>query len=141
MIDIQAGDIVVCLDNSPRATSGPDNLKELAQIRVGALYRIASVEVSPRGKVAIRPCGVVFGVQPNGFRRGFRAERFRKVTKADQGFSTWMKSLKPTDKRRERIEARRAETPQSGSVHESRVRSTSPETSGQSSNPGSHNNG
>lgn len=98
MIDIQAGDVVVCVNAAP--IKFPETPETSRHLRVGALYRVGAVLFSrsphsDAGTVGLQLVGV-----PNPPRRdGYRADRFRKVTKADEGFCQHMKMLKPAKTR------------------------------------------
>jgi hypothetical protein len=108
MIDIQAGDVVVCVDVSQNPYS-----RYACDLKLNGVYRVAAV-IPP---VLSAPGVLLVGARSPHRRGAYIAWRFRKIQKADEGFATWMHSLRP----RERIEARRAETAQTDSVRESRA--------------------
>lgn len=95
MIDIQAGDIVVCVDNGRNRFGYTPSV-----LRLGAVYRVTRVMVSPPSLVDAGAVGLSLAGIANPPRKlGYNASRFRKVTKADEGFSTWMHSLRPVKAR------------------------------------------
>lgn len=91
MIDIQAGDVVVHVDGScPYCWE--DGSSSLVR---GKIYKVASIKDG-----GFSPCPIAITIE------GFEHEGllcphdFRKVQKCDEGFATWMKSLRPTVKTR-----------------------------------------
>jgi hypothetical protein len=94
MSDIQPGDVVVCVDAGPahhqRAAYYP-----MLLVR-GRCYRVTGVFEFEDGD----GLGVELAEDPiKGDDSAWEIERFRKIDKSDEGFSTWMKSLRPIKER------------------------------------------
>jgi hypothetical protein len=86
--DFAPGDVVVCVkaDRHPKAK----HWRLKSPLRRGAVYRVAAVFVSIKGNVGL----AIVGVEPVPPTIGFFADRFRKIDKADEGFATWMRTLR-----------------------------------------------
>lgn len=91
MIDIQAGDVVVCVDAGP---DYPENAGCYLPIKVRNLYRVRRLWVAtntrrkgPVVELVGIPCGTVSG--------GYGTWRFRKVRKATDAFTTQIKAIRP----------------------------------------------
>jgi hypothetical protein len=94
MSDIQPGDLVVCVDASPSAH--PTSTPYPRRLVEGRHYRIAGVYPFSDGD----GLGVELADDPIiGDDTAWEIERFRKIEKSDEGFSTWMKSLRPIKER------------------------------------------
>lgn len=89
MIDIQAGDVVVCID------AKPDEIDPLADKLVeGRVYRVAVVgNRTPDGVLAV----AFKELRSSSPRKvwAFSIRRFRKVLKADQTFTESIRACRP----------------------------------------------
>ncbi len=93
MIDIQAGDVVVCVDASPRVYLAPDQIETLRQLREGGSYRVTALVETLHG-IGLCLAGVRVPVGPRG-REAWNPNRFRKVQKADDKFVEQMRAIRP----------------------------------------------
>jgi hypothetical protein len=96
MSDIQAGDVVVCVDASP--SRAPYHVKRdpTVPLTLGAYYRVRELAPAENGRIGIRLVGIIL---PHYERLGteivFKADRFRKIDAADEQFTHQIRSLKP----------------------------------------------
>lgn len=100
MSDIQAGDLVVCVDVSDRpswvAYLGRPGYAARA-LKLNATYRVYRTNLSPIGKLEL----TLFGVTNMDTNRGWAFDRFRKLlpdepVPAEEDFTEFMRSMKPT---------------------------------------------
>ena len=86
--ELQPGDLVECINVQP-ARGEP----KAFMLRIGAIYRVEIVGVA-QDEFCVGL--TVFPVETKpGFFWGFRAHRFRKLTKADRAFTAQMRALRP----------------------------------------------
>lgn len=86
--DFDAGDLVVCVDDAPNPRRPAVPVDKL--IRRGRTYRVEAVFLS---KTKTRWGITLIGVQLPPPTVGFNAARFRKIDKADEGFTAWVRAL------------------------------------------------
>lgn len=85
MTDFAPGDLVVCVDAGPNV-----------RIAKGRHYVVVEVLQAPSGWEDAGEWGIVVrGIHSGSECGGYLARRFRKIDKADEGFSAWMKALRP----------------------------------------------
>ena len=87
MIDIQPGDVVVCVDvgKSPEGFEAP-------HLQIGKAYTVYAVGVDPLGQLGL----YLDEIEGDGFNGGFLAWRFRKIQKADESFTALIKRKRPS---------------------------------------------
>jgi len=91
MIDIQAGDVVVCVkSNVCKCGCSMQN-----PLSVGALYRIATICSNARGEIGV----TLKGVPAPSPHRGFSVRMFRKIKPATKEFTTRIKAVRPIKQR------------------------------------------
>lgn len=92
---LSPGDLVVCVNTSPLPRNGPGNLLYLAALKVGRCYTVSWVgrTTPPEYLPIIRLAGIDHGARLGI--EGWHPERFRKIDKADEGFTAWMKAMRP----------------------------------------------
>jgi hypothetical protein len=94
MSDIQPGDLVVCVDASQCACCEPCGASPRPLVQFRAYRVLEAVYFCDEGHGII-----VDHAEPNLLHEAFKVERFRKIDRADESFSTWMKSLRPIKER------------------------------------------
>lgn len=89
-IDYDVGDIVVCVDDSPSPEWGP------TRIKIGRFYRVRRIGPNAPNSLVnkVGPSVWVEEVEPHS-PAGFGWFRFRKLPKADDEFTEYMRSMKP----------------------------------------------
>lgn len=93
MIDIQAGDVVKCVDTRPNPP-GNAPIKSLGR---GRIYRVSRVAIDTFDGT---PILMLAGVVSDTVTGGYAHWRFRKITKASDDFCERLKSIHPTEKRK-----------------------------------------
>lgn len=84
-IDYDVGDVVVCVD--------ADGAPELV---AGGYYRVTDIKVAEEWYEDAGELGTSLeGVSPTDGYMDFKASRFRKLPKADDEFTEYMRSMKP----------------------------------------------
>lgn len=77
---IEAGDVVVCIDNYPDEHTPPHLFPMLNRIGIGKMYRVTAIVASP-----VR-AGLILDGTPSPRKNGWSILRFRKLRKADPSF-------------------------------------------------------
>lgn len=88
--DYDAGDLVECIDASPRNGLATG-------VRLGAMYRVERVQPKPIDMP--HSWGVILvGIRSLASSGSFWADRFRKVRKADDSFTSRIRACKPINR-------------------------------------------
>lgn len=96
-IDYDVGDVVICVDASDGDACPP--LDTITPIKAGSAYRVTGMV-----KTAYGPATLIEGEKPHRCaccdgQSGWRPDRFRKLPKADDEFTEYMRRMKPANKR------------------------------------------
>ena len=91
MIDIQAGDVVVCVASSTCVCGCASK----SPLSVRGVYRVATVADDSSGEIGI----TLKGVPAPGRHWGFDARMFRKIKPATKEFTTRIKAVRPIKQR------------------------------------------
>ncbi len=98
--DFGPGDLVVCVDDGP-GRAGPA-LGVPSFLRKGLIYRVSKMNAPGVPLDGMRPASwhVVLLDTASAFPNlGYRAERFRKIDKADEQFTAQIRACKPVKQR------------------------------------------
>lgn len=93
MIDIQAGDVVVCVDAGECACG----CSFRSPLKVGALYRVTAIVPDEYGIIGL----TLREVPTPGTHTGFDVAFFRKIRPATKKFTTQIKAIRPIKQREE----------------------------------------
>ncbi len=88
---IEPGDVVVCVDNYPDENTPTHLFPMLNRISIGKMYRVTGIVGTPRG------LGLTLAETTSPRKSGWAAYRFRKVSKADDGFLAEIRNREPVE--------------------------------------------